>query len=321
VSPLRFARDDIYIDAGINRLSYLTYVINFGKLLSVILLINFSYFPGDNYNTPHKISLFLELSKNKMESRGRKEKNMNKSTTASGGSAASVKMPTILELLEAGVHFGHQKGRWHPKMKPYIFTERAGVHIIDLEQTLVGLEKAANFLHNVAQKDGVVLFVGTKKQGQAIIKKYAEAMGMPYIIERWIGGLFTNFSNVGKLVKKYRKLIEETQSGALAKYTKKEQVDFNKEIERLHRFVGGLGDLRKIPEAVFILDAKKEKTAIIEARKKGVPVVGFCDSNINPELFDYPIPANDDAVKSINLIVGLMSQAILAGKAKQEKTQ
>lgn len=229
-----------------------------------------------------------------------------------------MKMPTVLELLQAGVHFGHQKGRWHPKMKEYIFTERGGIHIIDLEKTLVKLEEATKFLQNIAQNGGVVLFVGTKKQAQKMIKKYADESGMPYIIERWIGGLFTNFSNVGKLIKKYRKLKEESESGALAKYTKKEQVDFNKEIERLAKFVGGLGDMRKIPEAVFILDAKKEKTAIVEARKKGVPVVGFCDSNINPELFDYPIPANDDAVKSIDLILGLMSKAVLEGKAKQE---
>src|SRR3989338_100405 len=225
-------------------------------------------------------------------------------------------LPTILELLEAGVHFGHQKGRWHPKMKEYIFTERNGVHIIDLEKTLVKLEEAVNFLRQTAQAGGVVLFVGTKEQGQLIIKKYAEAAGMPYIIERWIGGLFTNFGNVGKLIKKYRKLKEEKEAGALAKYTKKEQVDFNKEIERLKKFVGGLGDLRKIPDAVFILDAKKEKTAIIEARKKQVPVVGFCDSNINPELFDYPIPANDDAVRSIELITKLAVEAIQEGKAK-----
>ena len=238
--------------------------------------------------------------------------------SALGGSVSGGKMPTILELLQAGVHFGHQKGRWHPKMKEYIFTERGGVHIIDLEKTLIKLEEATDFLRNIAQKGGVVLFVGTKKQGQKMIKKYADESGMPYIIERWIGGLFTNFSNVGKLVKKYRKLKEEMASGALAKYTKKEQVDFNKEIERLGKFVGGLGDMRKIPEAVIILDAKKEKTAIVEARKKGVPIVGFCDSNINPELFDYPIPANDDAVKSIDLITGLLAEAILEGKAKQE---
>ena len=224
--------------------------------------------------------------------------------------------PTILELLQAGVHFGHQKGRWHPKMKDYIFAERGGVHIIDLEKTLVKLEEAVNFLRQTAQAGGVVLFVGTKKQGQGIIKKDGETAGMPYIIERWIGGLFTNFGNVGKLIKKYRKLKEESGSGALAKYTKKEQVDFNKEIERLGKFVGGLGDMRKIPDAVFILDAKKEKTAIIEARKKGVPVVGFCDSNINPELFDYPIPANDDAVKSIELITKLAAEAIKEGKAQ-----
>lgn len=241
---------------------------------------------------------------------------MTKNTSASSG-----QMPTIVELLEAGVHFGHQKGRWHPKMKEYIFTERGGVHIIDLEKTLIKLAEATDFLRQVAQRGGVVLFVGTKKQGQKLIKKYADESGMPYIIERWIGGLFTNFANVGKLVKKYRKLKEESASGALSKYTKKEQVDFNKEIERLGKFVGGLGDMRKIPEAVFILDAKKEKTAIVEARKKGVPVIGFCDSNINPELFDYPIPANDDAVKAIDLILSLMSQAILEGKAKQEIKQ
>ena len=133
-------------------------------------------------------------------------------------------LPTILELLEAGVHFGHQKGRWHPKMKEYIFTERNGVHIIDLEKTLVKLEEAVDFLRQTAQAGGVVLFVGTKEQGQLIIKKYAEAAGMPYIIERWIGGLFTNFGNVGKLIKKYRKLKEEKEAGALAKYTKKSRL-------------------------------------------------------------------------------------------------
>jgi small subunit ribosomal protein S2 len=229
-----------------------------------------------------------------------------------------MKMPTILELLKAGVHFGHQKGRWHPKMKEYIFTERGGVHVIDLEKTVKKLEEATNFLRNTAQKGGVVLFIGTKKQGQAILKKHAESVGIPYITERWIGGLFTNFPQVGKLIKKYKKLREEKESGALAKYTKKEQVDFQKESDKLQRFVGGLGDMRRIPDAVFVLDAKKEKTAIVEARKKGVPVVGFCDTNINPELLDYPIPANDDAVKSIELITKLVAEAVSEGKAKQE---
>ena len=227
-------------------------------------------------------------------------------------------MPTILELLQSGVHFGHQKGRWHPKMKKYIFTERGGVHVIDLEKTSEKLEEATNFLRDLTQKGGIVLFIGTKKQGQKILKKYADEVGMPYIIERWIGGLFTNFSQVGKLVKKYRKLIEEKESGILAKYTKKEQVEFQKETEKLHKFVGGLGDMRRIPDAVFVLDAKKEKTAIMEARKRGVPVVGFCDSNINPELLDYPIPANDDAIKSIEIITKYIAEAIKEGRAKKE---
>ena len=229
-----------------------------------------------------------------------------------------MKMPTVLELLQAGVHFGHQKGRWHPKMKEYVFTERGGIHVIDLEKTLQKLEDATNFLRNTAQKGGVILFVGTKKQGQEILKKYAIEAGMPYINERWIGGLFTNFSQVGKLVKKYKKLTEEKESGALGKYTKKEQVDFQKEIEKLEKFVGGLGDMRRIPDAVFVLDAKKEKTAITEARKKKVPVVGFCDTNINPDNLDYPIPANDDAVKSIELITKLAAEAIKEGVAKRE---
>lgn len=226
-------------------------------------------------------------------------------------------MPTMLELLQAGVHFGHQKGRWHPKMEEYIFTERGGVHIIDLEKTLTKLEEATNFLRDTVQRGGVVLFVGTKKQGQPILKKYAEETGMPYITERWIGGLFTNFANVGKLIKKFRKLTEEKKSGALAKYTKKEQVEFQKETDKLNKFVGGLGDMSKIPNAIFVLDAKREKTAITEARKKNVPVVAFCDTNINPENIDYPIPANDDAIKAIEIITATVADAIKEGKAKQ----
>ena len=215
----------------------------------------------------------------------RKEKNMN--------------LPSILELLQSGVHFGHQKGRWHPKMKPNVFIERNGVHIIDLEKTLESLKAAVDFVSQVAQTGGVVLFVGTKNQAQAIVKKYALFAGMPYIVEKWIGGMFTNFSNVSKLIKKYKTLKEERETGALAKYTKKEQVNFSKQIEKLEKLVGGLAELGRIPEAIFVVDAKREKTAVAEARKRGVKIVGFCDTNINPEFLDYPIFANDDAVKSI----------------------
>ncbi|MFA4871607.1 MAG: 30S ribosomal protein S2 [Patescibacteria group bacterium] len=230
-----------------------------------------------------------------------------------------MKLPTLLELLQAGVHFGHQKGRWHPKMKDFIFTERGGVHIIDLEKTVEKLQIATDFVKETVQRGGVILFVGTKRQGQKIIEKYALACGMPYISERWIGGLFTNFSNVNKLIKKYKELTEKKDSGALEKYTKKEQVEFQKEIEKLKKLVGGLAELKKIPEAIFVLDVKKEKTAVAEARKRKIPIVAFCDTNINPDLIDYPIPANDDAVKSIEIITGLIAEAVKEGKVEATK--
>lgn len=228
-------------------------------------------------------------------------------------------LPTLMELLQSGVHFGHQKGRWHPKMKPYIFTERNGVHIIDLEQTLAKLKEAAEFAEKIGANGGTVLFVGTKSQAKPIIEKYAKQAGMPYIKERWVGGLFTNFANVGKLIKKYRSLKEQRDSGALAKYTKKEQVMIGKEIERLDKMVGGLESVTRLPDAVFILDAKREKTAILEAKKRKIPVIGPCDTNINPELFTYPIPANDDAINSVELVTRVIAEAINFGKVKQSK--
>jgi small subunit ribosomal protein S2 len=229
-----------------------------------------------------------------------------------------MKLPTVLEMLKAGVHFGHQKSRWHPKMKEFIFTDRNGIHVIDLEKSLEMLEKATNFTQKTAQNGGVILFVGTKKQGQKIMEKYAKEVGMPYIVERWVGGLFTNFANVGKLIKKYGEMKASQASGGFDKYTKKEQVAFKKKIAKLEKLVGGLESVSKTPDAIFVLDVKKEKTAVIEARKKNIPVIAFCDTNINPDLIDYVIPANDDAVKSIELIVKIIAEAIKEGKAKQE---
>ncbi len=238
---------------------------------------------------------------------------MENNVSASGGN-----LPTVLELLKAGVHFGHQKGKWHPKANDFIFIERGGVHIIDLEKTLEKLEIAVNQLQKIVSEGGNVLFIGTKSQGKDMIKKYAELAGMPYINERWVGGLFTNFANVSKLIKKYRSLKEQKETGALGKYTKNEQVKFTKEIQRLEKIVGGLGDMSKIPEAVFILDAKREKTAVEEAKKRKVAVFGFCDTNINPNIFNYPIPANDDAVNSINLVLKTVSEAIKEAKEKKQ---
>lgn len=230
-----------------------------------------------------------------------------------------MKNPTLLELLQSGVHFGHQKGRWHPKMKEFIFAERGGVHIIDLEKTVERLQVATDFCRDTVKAGGTVLFVGTKRQGQKILQKHAEEAGMPYITERWIGGLFTNFANVSRLIKKYKDLLEKRDSGAFEKYTKKEQVEFGKEIEKLHKMVGGLSELKKIPEAIFVLDVKREKTAITEARKRKIPIVAFCDTNINPELVDYPIPANDDAIKSIEIITSVIAESIKEGKAQVGK--
>jgi len=232
-----------------------------------------------------------------------------------------MKLPSIVELLQAGVHFGHQKGRWHPKMKPYIFAERNGVYVIDLEKSLEKLAEAAEFAEKIGTNGGTVLFVGTKSQGKNIIEKYAKQAGMPYIKERWVGGLFTNYATVGKLIKKYKSLKEQRDSGALAKYTKKEQAEIGKEIERLDKMVGGLENMAKLPEAVFILDAKHEKTALLEARKRRIPIISFADTNINPELLDFPIPANDDAVNSIDIITRTIAEAINFGKVKQKKAE
>lgn len=226
-------------------------------------------------------------------------------------------IPSVLELLQAGVHFGHQKSRWHPKMKPYLFTERGGIYIIDLEKTIEELERATSFVRETVAKGGTVLFIGTKNQGKDIIKKYAMSVGMPYITERWVGGLFTNFSNVGKLIKTYRELKSKIETGELKKYTKKEQSEFGKQLEKLEKLVGGVSTIDRIPEAVFILDAKREKTALTEARTKRVPVIGFADANINPEQLTYPIPANDDAVKSIEIITRLIAEAVAEGKAQR----
>lgn len=228
-----------------------------------------------------------------------------------------MKLPEVVDLLKAGVHFGHQKGKWHPKAKDFIFVERGGVHVIDLEKTLERLEVAVKEIQKIVAEGGSILFIGTKSQGKDLVKKYAEAAGMPYVNERWVGGFFTNFPNVSKLLRKYRSLKEQKETGALAKYTKNEQVKFAKEIEKLDKIVGGLGDLNKIPEAIFVLDAKREKTAVAEAKKRRVPIFGFCDTNTNPDLLSYPIPANDDAVNSIEIILKTVSEAIKEAKTKK----
>lgn len=228
-------------------------------------------------------------------------------------------MPTLLELLKAGAHFGHQKSRWHPKMEQYLFGSRNGVHIIDLEKSLVEAEKAYEYIKGLAANGKLILFVGTKRQSREIIQKAAESCEMPYATERWIGGLLTNFDEVKKRIKKYLQMKEEVRTGEVEKYTKKERIEFKKELEKMDVYLSGLVRLEKMPEAVYIADMRTEKTAIAEAQKTGVKIVGVCDSNVNPEKADYIIPANDDAVNAIRILADLMAEAVNEGKKEWEK--
>jgi small subunit ribosomal protein S2 len=227
-------------------------------------------------------------------------------------------IPTMLEMLQAGVHFGHKASKWHPKMKPYIFGERSDIHIINLEETAKKLKEALDFIKKTTAAGGAVLFVGSKEQAKEIVKRHAKDSGMPYVTTRWLGGTFTNFKTIRSVVDRFTDLKNKTATGALGKYTKKEQLNFQKEIVKLEELVGGIETLKKLPEAVFVVDVRTEKTAVAEARKKKVAVVALCDTNINPDDVDYPIPSNDDAVKAIELMVGIAAAAVKEGKAEYE---
>ena len=232
----------------------------------------------------------------------------------------SVQIPSLKDLMKAGVHFGHQKSKWHPKMRQFIFAVKNNVHVIDLEKTQVEMEKALNFLGETVARGGTVLFLSTKKQAKSIVKEAAIDCGMPYIVSRWLGGTLTNASSVLNLVKKYRKLKADQESGALEKYTKKEQLNISREVKRLDEIVGGISSLDKIPDVLFIVDMKEEKTAVAEAISKKVPIVAICDTNVNPEKADYAIPGNDDATSSIKLLVNTVSVAIKDFKASKPAT-
>jgi small subunit ribosomal protein S2 len=227
-------------------------------------------------------------------------------------------IPSMLEMLQAGVHFGHKASKWHPKMKPYIFGERSDIHIINLEETAKKLKEALEFIKKTTASGGVVLFVGSKDQAKEIVKRHAKEAGMPYVVTRWLGGTFTNFKTIKGVTDRFTDLKNKTATGGLAKYTKKEQLNFQKEIVKLEELVGGIETLKKLPEAVFVVDVRAEKTAVAEAKKKKVTVVALCDTNINPDEVDYPVPSNDDAVKAIEMMVGLVAAAVKEGKAEFE---
>ncbi|WP_066901637.1 30S ribosomal protein S2 [Streptobacillus notomytis] len=226
---------------------------------------------------------------------------------------------SMKELLEVGAHFGHQAKRWNPKMKPYIYAERNGLHILDLQQTLVSTEKAYEFVREIASEGGKVLFVGTKKQAQEAMKEEAERCGGFYVNQRWLGGLLTNLETIKKRVKKLKELEEMEADGILDEaYTKKEAAILRKEMEKLQKNVGGIKEMNTLPAALFVVDIKKEFLALEEAAKLGIPVIALIDSNVDPDLVTYRIPANDDAIRSIKLFSKVISQAVIEANGGQE---
>jgi len=225
---------------------------------------------------------------------------------------------SMKQLLECGVHFGHQTRRWNPKMKPYIFTERNGIYIIDLQKTVKGLEKAYDFVREVAKSGGTLLFVGTKRQAQDPIRDEALKAGQYYINQRWLGGLLTNFATIRRRVNRMIELQTMENDGTINRYPKKEIVKLRKERDKLEKYLSGIKDMKDIPDALFVIDPRRETIAVLEARKLGVPVVAIVDTNCDPDLIDYPIPGNDDAIRAIELVVGLMSSAYIEGRQGQD---
>ena len=222
---------------------------------------------------------------------------------------------TIKQLLEAGAHFGHQTGRWHPRMKNYIFTKRNGIHIIDLEKTASMLDKAGEYVRELAAGGGTILFVGTKKQAQESIVEEAQRCSMPYIDQRWLGGMLTNFTTIQARIDHLVRLEDQQSRGEFGRLTKKEISKINEEIDKLNKQMGGIKEMTSLPSALFIVDPAKEGIALAEAKRMGIPVVGIADTNCNPDTIDYPIPANDDAIRAIKLICVKMADAVLEGKA------
>ncbi|GGH82134.1 small subunit ribosomal protein S2 [Pullulanibacillus pueri] len=225
---------------------------------------------------------------------------------------------SMKQLLESGVHFGHQTRRWNPKMKPYIFTERNGIYIIDLQKTVKKVEEAYNFVRDLAADGGQVLFVGTKKQAQDSVKSEAERSGMYYVNHRWLGGTLTNFETIRKRINRLKQIEKMREDGTFEVLPKKEVVGLNKELERLEKFLGGIKDMDRLPDALFVIDPRKERIAIAEARKLHIPVVAIVDTNCDPDEVDVIIPGNDDAIRAVKLLTGKMADAILEAHQGEE---
>src|SRR3989338_2689382 len=223
---------------------------------------------------------------------------------------------TLMEMLKAGVHFGHKKSLWNPKMAPYIFTTRNGIHILDLEKTHTKLAEALDFAKEVAARGGTILFVGTKRQAKEEVRKAAESCGMPYVVTRWLGGTFTNFRTIQRTIKKMDRYEKMIADGEIKKYTKKEQLMIARELEKMKTFFSGIKDMKKLPEAIFVLDAKYDHIPVEEARQSKVRVIGIVDTNSDPTKINYMIPSNDDAIKVISFMAHIMAEAINEGRVQ-----
>jgi len=221
---------------------------------------------------------------------------------------------TVKQLLEAGAHFGHQTGRWHPRMKNYIFTKRNGIHIIDLEQTATMLTKACNFVSRLVEEGGNILFVGTKKQAQASVTEEAKRCGMYYVDQRWLGGMLTNFTTIQARIDYLVRLEDQLSRGEFGRLSKKEVLKISEEIAKLNRQMGGYKEMTRLPDALFIVDPMKEKIALAEAQRMGITIVAIVDTNCSPDGIDYPIPANDDAIRAIRLTCSKMADAVIEGR-------
>jgi small subunit ribosomal protein S2 len=227
-----------------------------------------------------------------------------------------VSVVSMRELLEAGVHFGHQTRRWNPKMRRFIFTERGGIYIIDLQQTLELTERAASFARNVSERGGSILFVGTKKQCQDSIEEEAQRVGMPYVNHRWLGGLLTNWRTISERIARMHELRRLRDEGQLELLPSKERMSMVAELEKLEVNLGGVAEMKSVPDAIFVIDLRKEQLAVREARRLGLPVIALVDTNCDPDDADYVIPGNDDAIRSCSLIVRVIAEAIEAGKSR-----
>ncbi|BAD75534.1 30S ribosomal protein S2 [Geobacillus sp. G4] len=225
---------------------------------------------------------------------------------------------SMKQLLEAGVHFGHQTRRWNPKMKKYIFTERNGIYIIDLQKTVKKVEEAYNFVRELAANGGKILFVGTKKQAQESVKEEAERCDMFYVNQRWLGGTLTNFATIQKRIKRLREIEKMEEDGIFDVLPKKEVIRLKKEKERLEKFLGGIKDMKELPDALFVIDPRKERIAVAEARKLNIPIIGIVDTNCDPDEIDYVIPANDDAIRAVKLLTSKIADAVLEAKQGEE---